>query len=190
MPTREELLQIANQKMAEAAVQQISNEYQSNTQLAYEAAAAGKYDDAAYHLREAKKLEDEARPYLQAAHQQQQSQYTQAEQQLMTDYPEEVRRNWSTAQAAANNLIMSKRKADPEADLLAYRNSREYIAGIAHAVGILNSDLTESNELTSPNEALRACQSKYGSISVDEYNENAKRLAELKKYGFYPMSQA
>lgn len=187
MPTHDELIALANQKMTEAAVKQIAADYQSNSQLAYESAAAGKWEDAGYHAREMRRLEAEALPYVQAA--QQQSPYTQAEQDLMKNYPDEIRKNWSVAQIAANNLIMSKRKADPEADLWAYRNSGEYIAGICHACGITNSDGTESNEVHSANEALRACQSKYGSVSADEYNENVKRLAELKKYGLYPMSQ-
>jgi hypothetical protein len=44
--------QIANAKTAEQAMQQIANEYQSNATLCYEAAAAQKYDDAAYYARE------------------------------------------------------------------------------------------------------------------------------------------
>jgi hypothetical protein len=191
VPTHDELIALANQKMTEQAVKQIATEYQSNSQLAYESAAAGKWEDAGYHAREMRRLEAEAAPYVQAAQQQQQqqSQYTQAEQDLMRDYPDVIRKNWNTALAASNNLVMSKQKTDPEANLWIYRNSAEYIAGICHAVGIANSDGTESNEMHSPNEALRACQSKYGSVSLDEYNENVKRLAELKKYGLYPMSQ-
>jgi hypothetical protein len=191
MPTHEELMQprqAANQKIAEQAIQQISNEYQSNVQLAYEAAAAQKWDDAALYAREAKRLEDEARPYVAAAQQQQpqqpqqqqpQQQYTDAERDLLRDYPQIANDpgKWRTALAAANNLIM--RGYD--------RNSGEYVAAIAHACGVLNSDLTESNEVASPNEALRASQSKYGEVTASEYNENARRLAELKKYGFYPM---
>jgi hypothetical protein len=70
------------------------------------------------------------------------------------------------------------------------RNSAAYVSAIAHACDVLNSDFTESNEVASPDEAPRASQSKYGSVSVDEYNEGVKRLAELKKnYGLYPMGQ-
>ena len=192
VPTHDELValrQIANQRASEQAIQQIANEYKANTELYWEAAAAGKYDDAASYAREARRLESEALPFVQAAQQQQQSPYTQAEQQLMNDYPDQIRKNWGVALAASNNLIASKQKADPEADLLAYRNSAEYISGIAHACGITNSDGTESHDMHSANEALRACQSKYGNVSADEYNQNVQRLAELKKYGLYPMSQ-
>jgi hypothetical protein len=192
VPTHDELLQMrqaANQKMTEAAVQQITNEYQSNVQLAYESAAAGKYDDAGYHLREAKRLEAEAAPYVAAAHQaqqaQQQQQYTEAEQDLMRHYPDEIRRNWNTALTAANNLVASKRQADPEADLWAYRNSAEYVAGIAHACGILDGSGAESIEVRSPNEALQACQSKYGKVTADEYNSGVQKLVEMKKLGYY-----
>jgi hypothetical protein len=186
VPTREELLQIANQKASEAAIQQISNDYKANTELYYEAAATGKYEDAAYYLREARRLESEAAPYVQAAQRhQQQSQYTEAEQSLMRDYPDAIRKNWNTALAASNNLVMSKQKADPETDLWAYRNSPEYIAGVCHAVGITNSDGTESLEVASPDEALKASQSKYGKVSTDEYNQGVQRLIEMKKLGYY-----
>src|SRR5262249_38075313 len=164
-------MQIANQKMAEQAVQQIANEYQNNTQLAYEAAAAGKWDDAVYHSREARRLEAEALPYVQAA-QQPQQQYTQAEMDLMRDYPDEIRRNWNTALAASRNLVASKLRADPEADPWAYRNSAEYIRAVAHACGVLNSDGTESNEgPLSPNMVCKICR-----IDTDTYNRGVQRL--------------
>jgi len=122
----EELLEIANAKATEAAIKGIAADYQANTTLYYEAAAAGKYDDAAYHLREVRRLEAEAAPYVQAAQQQQQSQsqYTQAEQDLLRDYPQIASdpKKWNTALAAANNLIL--RGYD--------RNSAEYIQAIAH----------------------------------------------------------
>jgi hypothetical protein len=190
MPTREELLQIANQKATEQAIQQIGNDYKANTELYYESLAAGKYDDAAYHLREARRLESEAMPYVQAA-QQQQSQYTQGEQNLMRDYPQIVNdpKKKAIAWTAANNLIASKQKADPEADLWAYRNSGEYLSGIAHACDVLNSDGTESLEVASPNTALACCQSKYGPVTVEEYNQGVERLAQEKRAGKYPMSQ-
>ena len=91
MPTHEELVQIANQKIAEQTVQQISNEYRSNVDLAYEAAAKGAWDDAAYHAREARRLESEAQPYVAAAQQAQQQQFTAAEQDLIRDFPEIAR---------------------------------------------------------------------------------------------------
>jgi hypothetical protein len=184
----DQLLQIrqqANQKMAEAAVQQIAREYQSHVQNAYEMAAAQKWDDAGYHLRELLRLENEARPYVQAA-QQPQSRYTEAEQSLMPAYPDEIRRNWNTALAASRNLVASKLQADPEADQWAYRNSAEYIRSVAHACGILNSDGTESNEgpLT-PNMVCEICK-----IDADTYNRGAQRLIEDKRAGKYPMGQS
>jgi hypothetical protein len=190
VPTREELLQIANQKAAEAAINKIAREAQANAENYYELAATGRYDDAADHLREAWRLDDEARKIAAAVQSQQpQQQYTQAEQDLMNHYPEQVRRNWNTAVAAHNNLIASKRKADPEADLWAYRNSAEYIGTIAHACGILDANFAESNETTSPDTALAACQSKYGPVTVEEYNQGVRVLAARKARGDYPMSQ-
>jgi hypothetical protein len=62
---------------------------------------------------------------------------------------------WQTALAASRNLQL--RGYD--------RNSPEYIQAIAHAYDVLNADLTESNQVASPDEALRACQSKYGARS-------------------------
>jgi hypothetical protein len=170
----DQLLQIrqqANHKMAEQAIQQIANEYQSNTQ----------WDDAAYHARELKRLEAEAAPYVRAAQQQQQQQYTQAEQELLRSYPDIARdpKKWNTALAAANNLIL--RGYD--------RNSTEYIQAIAYACDVLNADMTESNEVASPDEALRACQSKYGAVTADEYNRGVERLKSEKAAGMRSMSQ-
>jgi hypothetical protein len=121
----------------------------------------------------------------QQAQQQPQQPYTQAEQDLMREYPDEIRRNWNTALTAHNNLLASKRAADPEADLWAYRNSREYIQGIAHACGVLNSDGTESNEgPLSPNMVCEICK-----IDADTYNRGVQRLIEDKRAGKYPMGQ-
>lgn len=182
MPSREELMQIVNQKIAEQTVAQISNEYQSNVQNAYEMAAAGRWDDAAYHAREARRLESEALPYVQAAQRAQpQSQYTEMEQELLRDYPQIARdpKKWQTALVAANNLIM--RGYD--------RNSPEYAQTIAHACGVLNADFSESNETNTPDTALAACQSKYGPVTVEEYNRGVERLILEKRAGMRPNSQ-
>ena len=61
MPTREGLLQIVNAKAAEAAIQKIPREAEAYASNYYELAAAGRFDDAADHLREAWRLDDEAR---------------------------------------------------------------------------------------------------------------------------------
>src|SRR6516164_6542175 len=111
----DELLAIrnhANQKAAEAAVKQIANDCKANTELYYESAAKGDFESAAHCLREVRRLESEALPYVQAAQQQQaqqqQSQFTQAEQELLRDYPQIASdpQKWRTALAAANNLIL------------------------------------------------------------------------------------
>jgi hypothetical protein len=117
--------------------------------------------------------------------QQPQQQYTQAEQDLMREYPDEIRRNWNTALAASRNLVTSKLRADPEADPWAYRNSAEYIRAVAHACGVLNSDGTESNEgPLSPNMVCEICK-----IDTDTYNRGVQRLIEDKRAGKYPMGQ-
>jgi hypothetical protein len=184
MPTRDELLQIANAKASEAAIKGIAADYQANTTLYYEAAAAGKWDDAASYLREARRLENEALPFVQAAQQQQQqqqSQFTQIEQDMLRAYPQIASdpKKWGVALAASRNLQL--RGYD--------RNSPEYAQGVLHACDVLNADLTESREVASPDEALRACQSKYGAVTVDEYNNGVQRLIEEKRSGKYPMSQ-
>ena len=103
----------------------------------------------------------------------------------MRHYPDQVRKNWNVAQIAANNLLASKRQSDPEIDLWAYRNSAEYISGIAHACGITDASGAESIEIASPNEALAACKSKYGNVSESEYNFGVQKLIEMKKLGYY-----
>jgi hypothetical protein len=40
-------------------------------------------------------------------------------------------------------------------------------------------------EVASPNEAVRACQSKYGEVTADDYNRGVQRLIEMKKLGYY-----
>jgi hypothetical protein len=77
MPTRDELLQIVNTKSAEAAIQQIAREAEANASNYYELAAAGRFDDAAQHLREAWRLDEEARKIAASVQPQRpQSQYT------------------------------------------------------------------------------------------------------------------
>jgi len=183
VPTRDELLQIANAKASEAAIKGIANDYKANSELYYEASAKGDFENAAYFLREARRLEQEALPYVQqAAAQQQASQFTQAEQDLLRDYPQIASdpKKWGVALAASRNLQL--RGYD--------RNSAEYVAAIAHACDVLNADLTESREVASPDEALRACQSKYGAVTADEYNQGVQRLAQEKAAGKYPMGQS
>ena len=188
MPDRnDELLAVANQRATQEALTQIKNDIEDNETSYYEWLAAGRYRDAGQALRNAHALADEARRIAGAQQAQRpQSQYTQAEMDLMRDYPDEIRRNWNTALAAANNLVASKRRTDPEADLWAYRNSREYIQGIAHACGVLNSDGTESNEgPLSPNMVCEICK-----IDTDTYNRGVQRLIEDKRAGKYPMGQS
>jgi hypothetical protein len=182
MPSREELLQIVNTKSAEAAIQQIAREAEANASNYYELAAAGRFDDAAQHLREAWRLDAEARKIAEAVQpQQQQSQFTEMEQELLRDYPAIARdpAKWRTALVAANNLIM--RGYD--------RNSPEYAQTIAHACDVLNADFSESLEVASPDEALRISQSKYGPTTVEEYNSGVQRLAAERKLGMWPNSQ-
>ena len=192
----DDLLAIRNQSAQQAALRQIQNQAQSEVEDYQRYLAEGDTEKAAWAARGHQALVLEyntmlanmraARQQQQAQPQQDQQQYTPAEMDLMREYPEEIRRNWNTAQAAANNLILSKQKADPEADLWAYRNSREYIQGIAHACGVLNSDGTESNEgPLSPNMVCEICK-----IDADTYNRGAQRLIEDKRAGKYPMSQS
>jgi hypothetical protein len=182
MPTREELLALVDAKSAEAAIQQIAREAEANRQNYYEMGAAGRFDDAAYHLREAWRLDEEARKIAASVQPQQpQSQYTEMEQELLRDYPQIARdpKKWQTALVAANNLIM--RGYD--------RNSPEYAQTIAHACGVLNADFSESNETNTPDTALAACQSKYGPVTVEEYNRGVERLILEKRAGMRPNSQ-
>ena len=185
MPTHDELAEmraVANQKSAEAAIKQIAADYQANETLYWEAAATGKYDDAGSYARELRRLEQEAAPYVQAAQQaQRQSQYTEMEQEILRNYPQVANdpKKWQVALAASRNLQL--RGYD--------RNSPEYAQAILHACDVLRSDLTESNEVASPDTALAACQSKYGTVTADEYNEGVKVLAARKRAGMYPMSQ-
>jgi hypothetical protein len=188
MPTRDELLQIANQKVAEQVIQQITNEYQSNTRLAYEAAAAGKWEDAAYHSREARRLEDEARPYVQAA-QQQQAPQVQQQQSGLT--PEE--QAWIEANPHVWNDNEKRTEAIKAANSLLLRGYRrgspEYLAGIEHWIGLRDADGQDALPVINDSEVARISRSKYGDVSHDEIQQGKERLAELKRYGLYRMDQ-
>jgi hypothetical protein len=193
----DDLLAIRDKSAQEAALRQIYNQAQAERADYDRYLQEGDTEKAAWAHRGYQALATEYNTRLAAmgAAQQQaqpqqappqpQQQYTEAEQSLMRDYPDQIRKNWNTAQVAANNLIMSKAKADPEADLLAYRNSAEYINGIAHACGITDASGAESIEVQSPNEALAACQSKYGKIDAETYNQGVQKLIEMKKLGYY-----
>jgi hypothetical protein len=170
---------------AKAAAQQIADHYEQNAEAWRNAYAEGRTEDCTWHYRNAEALRAEARELVGRAQQQQQPRYTEGELGLMRDYPDHVRRNWNTAQIAANNLVMSKIKADPDANLWAYRNSGEYLATVAHALGITDTNGTESNEVASPNTALAASQSKYGEVTADDYNRGVQRLIEMKSLGYY-----
>ena len=100
---------------------------------------------------------------------------------MLRDYPQIAAdpAKWQTALAASRNLQL--RGYD--------RNSSEYAQAVLHACGVLNADLTESNETNSPDTALAACQSKYGAVTVEEYNSGVERLAREKAAGKYPMGQ-
>jgi hypothetical protein len=191
----DQLLQIRQHAAHQRLVQGLESQRQANWQDYCQALTENNVDQAAFaeseYLRHTRELAEMTgqQQQLQASQQQPQQQYTQAEQDLMRDYPDEIRRNWNTALAASRNLVASKLQADPEADQWAYRNSAEYIRGIALACGVLNSDGTESLEVKTPNEALRICQSKYGPTTVEEYNSGVARLIEDKRAGKYPMSQ-
>jgi hypothetical protein len=189
-----ELIAAAAQHAQRQALTQIADEKQNVAKTWGEQITRGDSNGAAWTLRQLATLAAEEQmiagtPAQQqqapAQQQQQAQQYTQAEQDLMREYPDEIRRNWNTALTAHNNLLASKLRADPEADLWAYRNSREYIQGIAHACGVLNSDGTESNDgPLSPNQVCEICK-----IDADTYNRGVQRLIEDKRAGKYPMGQ-
>src|SRR6516162_2449854 len=176
----DDLLAIRNQSAQEAALRQIYNQAQAERADYDRYIQEGDVDKAAWAQRGYQALAMEYNAML-AGMAQQQQQYTDAERDLLRDYPQIANDpvKWRTALAAANNLIL--RGYD--------RNSGEYVAAIAHACDVLNSDGTESLEVASPDEALRACQSKYGAVSVETYNEGVKRLIQEKRAGKYPMGQ-
>ena len=193
----DDLLAIRNKSAQEAALRQIYNQAQAERADYDRYIQEGDTDKAAWAQRGYQALameyntmlanmgaaQQQAQPQqpAQAQQQQPQQQYTDAERDLLRDYPQIANdpAKWRTALAAANNLIL--RGYD--------RNSGEYVAAIAHACDVLNSDGTESLEVASPDEALRACRSKYGAVTVEEYNRGVERLAQEKRAGKYPMGQ-
>jgi len=198
----DQLYQIRQQAAHQRYVQGLQNQAQANLHDYQQAIAENDVNAAAWAESEYRKNLRELHEMTggQAAQQQQQAsqqptqaqqqaqpqqqpqqQFTDAERDLLRDYPQIANDpvKWRTALAAANNLIL--RGYD--------RNSGEYVAAIAHACDVLNSDGTESLEVASPDEALRACQSKYGAVSVETYNEGVKRLIQEKRAGKYPMGQ-
>ena len=198
----DELVEIRNQSAQQAALRQIANQVAAEVTDYHRYIAEGDTEKAAWAQRGYQALAMEyntmlanmggaAQPQQQASQQQsqpqqpqqqqQQSQFTAAEQDLLKSYPQIASdpKKWNTALAASQNLQRMGHD----------RNSEAYIQAIAHACGVLNADLTESNEVASPDEALRACQSKYGAVTAEQYNEGVKILAERKRAGLYPMSQ-
>jgi hypothetical protein len=179
-------MQIANQKMAEAAVQQIAREYESNSQLAYEAAAVGKWEDAGYHQREMVRLQNEARPYVQAAQQQQaaqQSQYTAKQQQILDKYPgiRNDPRKW--AEAEYWHKCLTAQGFDP--------NSDAYASRMLVGLGIQGSDGAETVEIASPDTMVEAVRnSKYAKdFTREQYDHLAQYRDALKAHGFYRMDE-
>jgi hypothetical protein len=200
MPDRnDDLLAIRNQSAQQAALRQIANQAQCEADEYHRYIKEGDTEKAAWAQRTYSALaleyntllanmagqQQQAQPQAQQPQQQSQEaqppQFTAVEQELLKSYPQIASdpQKWHTALAASRNL-----------QLRGYsRDSTEYIQAIAHACGVLNADMTESNEVASPDEALRACQSKYGAVTVEEYNRGVERLEQEKLAGKYPMSQ-
>jgi len=189
MADYDEILQLRQQAAHNRLLQGLQNQLQADLHDYDQAIREGDTNNAAFaesqylqHTRELNELTGgQAAQQQYAQPQQPQSQFTEAELSLIRDYPAIANdpEKWAVALAAARNLQLMGHS----------RDSAAYISGIAHACGILNSDLTESNEVASPNEALRISQSKYGSVDAQTYNEGVQRLAEEKRLGMRPNSQ-
>jgi hypothetical protein len=186
-----ELLQLRQQAAHQRLVQGLENQRQANLQDYHQAIAENDVNNAAFaeseYLRHTRELAEltggqAAQQQPEQAPQQPQQQFTEIEQEMLRDYPQLANdpKKWQTALWASRNLQL--RGYD--------RNSPAYAQAILHACDVFNSDLTESNEIASPNEALRASQSKYGKVDVETYNQGVERLREMKKMGLYPMGQS
>jgi hypothetical protein len=183
MPDRnDELIAIrnhVNQKAAEAAINQIAKEAEANA--SNELAAAGRFDDAAYHLREAWRLDEEARKIAVGAQQaqQQQSGLTPGEQAWIEANPHVWNDTEKRTEAikAANSLVLRGYR----------RGSPEYLAAIEHWVGLVDANGQDSLPVINDSEVARISRSKYGETSPEEIALGRQRVAELKRYGFYPM---
>ena len=185
VPSRDELLAIANQKIAEQTAQQISNEYQSSVQLAYEAAAIQKWDDAAYHAREARRLEAEAAPYVAAAQQRPAQQFTPMQQQILERYPGIWNDPVKRAEAIDQHKALMQSGYDP--------NSERYAQAILVGLGVLDANgQRESNEIASADTAVEAVRnSKYAKdFTREQYDQLAQYRDQLKAAGFYRMDDA
>jgi len=192
----DELYQIRQQAAHQRYLQGLQNQAQANLHDYQQAIAENDMNAAAWaeseYYRHARELAEmtgaqaaqQQQPAAQQAQPQQQpqSQFSAMEQEVLRNYPQIVNdpQKWQTALAASRNLQL--RGYD--------RNSPEYAQAILHACDVLNADFTESSEVASPDEALRACQSKYGPTTVEEYNEGVKVLAARKRAGMYPMGQS
>jgi hypothetical protein len=176
-------MQIANQKMAEAAVQQIAREYESNTQLAYEAAAQGKWEDAGYHQREMVRLQNEAAPYVQQY--QQQAQRAQQQQsggpQLLPEDEEWIRNNqavWNDPEKRAEIIKAANSLAVMNGLTGRYpRGSPEFYAAVEHWCGLKDASGEDALPIINDAEVARISRSKYGDVSPDEIQQGKERLA-------------
>jgi hypothetical protein len=186
-------MQIANQKMAEAAVQQIAREYESNTQLAYEAAAAGKWEDAGYHQREMVRLQNEAAPYVQQY--QQQAQRAQQQQsgglQLLPEDEEWIKNNqavWNDPEKRAEIIKAANSLTVMHGLTGRYpRGSPQFYQAIEHWCGLKDASGGDALPIINDAEVARISKSKYGDVTPDEIQQNKELLAEYKRLGLYRM---
>jgi hypothetical protein len=177
--------QAVNQKIAEQTVAQINNEYQSNVQNAYESAAAGRWDDAAYHARAARQLETEALPYVQAAQRQaaQQSPFTPKQQQILDKYPGIRNDPKKWAEAEYWDKCLRVQGFDP--------NSDAYASRMLLGLGVQGADGAETVEIASPDTIVETVRnSKYaGDFTRADYDQLAQYRDALKAHGFYRMDE-
>jgi hypothetical protein len=176
----DELLAMANQRVAQQALDQIAKDYEGNKKCYWDAVNQGKYDDAGWFLRNARQLENEAREIMGTPAQAQQPQQ-QAQQQFTQAEMEWIRRNenvcrdpkkWAECIAAANSLAM--RGYD--------RNSPEYINAIELAIGLVGPDGRDGPEIASEQTALDA-------VNNSQTARKLQRLIENKKLGLYEPQQ-
>jgi hypothetical protein len=187
-----EILQWRQEAAHKRLLQGLENQRQANLADYQQAIAEGDTNNAAFaeseYLRHTRELNELTGG--QAAQQQQQqapqqaqpqSQFTAMEQELLRDYPQIAAdpRKWAVALAASRNLQLTGHD----------RNSVEYAQALLHACDITDATGAESLEVNSPDTALAACQSKYGPVTVEEYNQGVQRLIQEKRTGKYPMGQ-
>jgi hypothetical protein len=200
MPDRnDELLQIRNQSAQQAALRQIANQAQSEVDDYHRYIAEGDVDKAAWAQRGYQALAMEYNTLLAsmgAARPQQppQQQQQPGGPQLLPEDEEWIRNNqavWNDPEKRAEIIKAANSLTVMHGLTGRYpRGSPQFYEAIEHWCGLKDASGGDALPIINDAEVARISKSKYGDVSADEIRQGKERVALLKQYGLYPMSQS